>query len=156
MIAHMHHIGMVISNTFDVDDVDPAIKAGLDWAVMNCLKQRMLGKMPTMAKIVNGWLMNTDAIGVYGSSQLLSQVGKCGYGWPGSKSTQRFHLSTQECGRCQWPAHEWCLATTMYCTLKERKSHPWKPSGPLQCMMLKASRWPTQLITLPLAGDPER
>jgi hypothetical protein len=70
MIAHMHHIGMVISNSFDVDDADPAIKAGLDWAVMNGLKQRMLGKMPTMAKIVNGWLMNTDAIGVYGNYYL--------------------------------------------------------------------------------------
>jgi hypothetical protein len=70
MIAHMHHIGMVISNSFDVDDVDPAIKGGLDWAVMNGLKRRMLDKMPTMAKNVNGWLMNTDAIRVYGNYYL--------------------------------------------------------------------------------------
>jgi hypothetical protein len=85
--------------TFDVDDTDPAIKAstrigsgGDEQPQASKCWTKFL--RTTMAKIVNGWQMKTDA-GCWGLWQLLSQVGDCGYGWPGHKSTQRFHLSAQ-------------------------------------------------------------
>jgi hypothetical protein len=49
------------------------VKAGLERAVVDGLKL-MEAKLPTLAKVVNGWQMNTDTMGVYGNFYLKRAI----------------------------------------------------------------------------------
>lgn len=72
-IARLKRIGIEPGKRFDFDKASPAVKAGLERAVVDGLKQ-MTGKAPTLARVVNGWQMNTDAIGVYGNFYLKRAI----------------------------------------------------------------------------------
>jgi hypothetical protein len=66
MIARMKHIGLEPGKSFDgskvsADALSKGAAAGL---------KLMQDKMPTIARVTNGWQMNTDTMGVYGNYYL--------------------------------------------------------------------------------------
>ncbi len=73
ILARMKRIGIEPGKSFDIDTLDPAIKQGLDSAPADAQKL-MEWKMPTLARVVNGWSMNTDTMGVYGNYYLKRAI----------------------------------------------------------------------------------
>ena len=73
ILAQMQRIGIERGKSFDIDKVDPAIKAGLETAPEDALKL-MAWKVPSLARVVNGWSMNTDTMGVYGNYYLKRAI----------------------------------------------------------------------------------
>jgi hypothetical protein len=78
IIAQMKRIGIEPGKSFDLDKVDPAIKKGLERAPKGA-QELMRWKVATLARVVNGWSMNTDTMGVYGNYYLkramVTQIG---------------------------------------------------------------------------------
>ncbi|HIK46314.1 MAG TPA: DUF1254 domain-containing protein [Leptolyngbyaceae cyanobacterium M65_K2018_010] len=72
-IARLGRLGFVPGQSFDFDSAAPAVKAGLEQAVVDGLKL-MYAKLPTLARVVNGWQMNTDTMGVYGNYYLKRAI----------------------------------------------------------------------------------
>src|SRR6201992_384263 len=59
ILAQMKRIGIEPGKGFDITKVEPAIKAALEAAPEEALKL-MAWKIPTIARVANGWSMNTD------------------------------------------------------------------------------------------------
>lgn len=78
IIALMKRIGIEPGKSFNMAAVDPKVRAALD-TVPAAAQELMKWKLPTLARIVNGWSMNTDTMGVYGNYYLkraiFSQIG---------------------------------------------------------------------------------
>jgi hypothetical protein len=78
IIAQLKRIGFEAGKSFDLDKADPAVKKGLDNAP-EAAQALMAWKMASLARVANGWSMNTDTMGVYGNYYLkramVSQVG---------------------------------------------------------------------------------
>src|SRR5262249_51952231 len=78
IIARLKRIGFEPGKSFDLDKADPVVKAGLEGAP-EAAQQLMQWKIPTMARVADGWSMNTDTMGVYGNYYLkramIAQVG---------------------------------------------------------------------------------
>ncbi len=68
-IARLRRIGIEPGKSFDFSKADPVVKAALERAIVDGLK-RIKEFVPTMARVVNGWQMNTDTMGVYGNHYL--------------------------------------------------------------------------------------
>jgi hypothetical protein len=66
-------IGLHAGESFEWDNLDPAIQETLNQVPAEALKS-MQAKLPTMAKVVNGWQMNTDTMGVYGDYYLKRAI----------------------------------------------------------------------------------
>lgn len=73
ILAQVKRIGIERGKSFDMTKVDPAIKAGLDTAPADALKL-MAWKVASLARVANGWSMNTDTMGVYGNYYLKRAV----------------------------------------------------------------------------------
>ena len=73
ILAQMRRIGIWPGKSFDIDKVDPAIKAGLATAPEEALKL-MAWKLSSIARVANGWSMNTDTMGVYGNYYLKRAI----------------------------------------------------------------------------------
>jgi hypothetical protein len=73
IIAEMQRIGIERGKSFDIDKVGPAIKAGLETAPEDAQKL-MAWKINSLARVVNGWSMNTDTMGVYGNYYLKRAI----------------------------------------------------------------------------------
>jgi hypothetical protein len=73
ILAQMTKIGIERGKSFDIDKVDPAIKAGLATVPEDGLKL-MAWKVASLARAVNGWSMNTDTMGVYGNYYLKRAI----------------------------------------------------------------------------------
>jgi Protein of unknown function (DUF1214) len=73
ILTQMQRIGIVPGESFGIDKVDPAIKAGLQTAPEDALAL-MAWKMATIARVLNGWSMNTDTMGVYGNYYLKRAI----------------------------------------------------------------------------------
>ncbi len=73
IFAQMQRIGIERGKSFDIDKVDPAIKAGLETAPADAQKL-MAWKSAGLARIANGWSMNTDTMGVYGNYYLKRAI----------------------------------------------------------------------------------
>ena len=73
ILAQMQRIGIERGKSFDIDKVDPTIKAGLETAPEDALKL-MAWKVASLARVVNGWSMNTDTMGVYGNYYLKRAI----------------------------------------------------------------------------------
>src|SRR5260370_27586836 len=58
--------GMEPGKSLDFDKIDPAVKKALQLAP-KAAQQLMAWKVPTLARVANGWAMNTDTMGVYGN-----------------------------------------------------------------------------------------
>jgi hypothetical protein len=69
MIARLKRIGFEVGKSFDLSKADPAIQKGLENAPEDAQKL-MAWKVPTLARVTNGWGMNTDTMGVYGNYYL--------------------------------------------------------------------------------------
>jgi hypothetical protein len=69
IIARMRRLGIECGKSFDLAKADAASKRGLERALADGLKV-MQTKLPTIARVVNGWSMNTDTMGVYGNYYL--------------------------------------------------------------------------------------
>ena len=78
IIARMKRIGIEPGKSFDIDRVDPVIKKALESAP-EAAQKAMAEKLPTIARVENGWQMNTDTMGVYGTyylkRALVAQLG---------------------------------------------------------------------------------
>jgi hypothetical protein len=78
MIAQLRKIGIEVGKSFDLDNVEPVVRKALESAPGEA-QQLMAWKTPTMARVANGWSMNTDTMGVYGNYYLkraiVAQVG---------------------------------------------------------------------------------
>ena len=73
ILAQMKRIGIERGKSFDIEKLDPAIKAGLETAPADGLKL-MVWKVQSLARVVNGWSMNTDTMGVYGNYYLKRAI----------------------------------------------------------------------------------
>ena len=73
IIAQMKRIGIEPGKSFDFDKLDPAVKKALESAPEEA-QRLMTWKMATIARVANGWSMNTDTMGVYGNYYLKRAV----------------------------------------------------------------------------------
>ena len=73
IIAQMKQIGIEPGKSFDIDKLDPAVRKALESAPEDAQKL-MAWKVPTLARVVNGWSMNTDTMGVYGNYYLKRAI----------------------------------------------------------------------------------
>jgi hypothetical protein len=73
IIARMRRIGIEPGDSFDIAKADAAVKSALERAVPDALKA-MKAKIPTLARVVNGWQINTDTMGVYGNFYLKRAI----------------------------------------------------------------------------------
>ena len=69
----MKRIGIEPGKSFDIDKLDPPCKKALDAAPGDAQKL-MEWKMATLARVANGWSMNTDTMGVYGNYYLKRAI----------------------------------------------------------------------------------
>jgi hypothetical protein len=78
IVARMKKIGIEVGKSFDVGKLDPTVQKAVEGAPQDGQKL-MAWKLPTLARVANGWSMNTDTVGVYGNYYLkraiLSQQG---------------------------------------------------------------------------------
>jgi hypothetical protein len=78
IIARLKRVGFEAGKSFDLDKADPAVKKALE-GVPEAAQKLMAWKMPTLARVANGWSMNTDTMGVYGNyylkRALVAQLG---------------------------------------------------------------------------------
>jgi hypothetical protein len=68
-IARLERIGIEPGKSFAFERLDPSVQQALEKAATDGL-QGMYAKLPTFARVVNGWQMNTDTMGVYGNYYL--------------------------------------------------------------------------------------
>ena len=73
IVARMRRIGIEPGKSFDLGKADAAVVRGLERAAPDALKN-MREKIPTLARVVNGWQMNTDTMGVYGNYYLKRAI----------------------------------------------------------------------------------
>ena len=73
IIARLKRIGIEPGKNFDYARLDPIVQQALDKAATDGLKA-MYAKLPTLARVVNGWQMNTDTMGVYGDYYLKRAI----------------------------------------------------------------------------------
>ena len=78
IIAQLTKIGIEPGKSFDMSKVDPVIQRGLDDARHDA-QMLMAWKVRSLARVANGWSMNTDTMGVYGNYYLkraiVAQIG---------------------------------------------------------------------------------
>ena len=78
IIAQMKRIGIEPGKSLDFDKLDPVVQKALASAPKEA-QELMTWKVATLARVVNGWSMNTDTMGVYGNYYLkraiIAQVG---------------------------------------------------------------------------------
>jgi hypothetical protein len=68
-ISRLKRLGIEPGKSFDLDKAAPEVKAALEKAPADALAL-LKEKAPTFARVVNGWQMNTDTMGVYGDYYL--------------------------------------------------------------------------------------
>ena len=73
IIARLKRIGFEAGQSFDLDKADPAVKKALESAPADG-QALMAWKIPTLARVANGWSMNTDTMGVYGNYYLKRAI----------------------------------------------------------------------------------
>jgi hypothetical protein len=73
MLAQLKRIGIEAGKSFNMDALDPQIQAALQ-TVPQDAQALMTWKVPTLAREVNGWSMNTDTMGVYGNYYLKRAI----------------------------------------------------------------------------------
>ncbi len=69
----MKQLGIEPGKSFDAAKLDPQVKKAIDGAP--AAGQRLMAwKVPTLARVVNYWSMNTDTMGVYGNYYLKRAI----------------------------------------------------------------------------------
>ena len=72
-IARLKQIGIEPGKGFDAGSLSPETRSALERGAAAGLKL-MGDKLPTLARIANGWQMNTDTMGVYGDYYLKRAI----------------------------------------------------------------------------------
>jgi hypothetical protein len=72
-VARLKRIGIEPGRSFAFERLDSGTQKALDKAAKDGLKD-MHAKIPTLARVVNGWQMSTDTIGVYGNYYLKRAI----------------------------------------------------------------------------------
>jgi hypothetical protein len=67
------YLGIEVGKSFEIDRADPTVKRALE-RVPQAAQVLMRWKTPTLARVVNGWSMNTDTMGVYGNYYLKRAI----------------------------------------------------------------------------------
>jgi len=73
IIAQLRKIGIEPGRSFDMAKLDPTTQNALAGAPEEAQKL-MAWKVPTLARVANGWSMNTDTMGVYGNYYLKRAI----------------------------------------------------------------------------------
>ena len=73
IVAQMKKIGIEPGKSFDFDKLDPAVRQALSTAPEDA-QALMAWKVATLARVANGWSMNTDTMGVYGNYYLKRAI----------------------------------------------------------------------------------
>ena len=73
IVAQMKRIGIEPGKSFDLSKVDPIVQKGLE-TVPQDAQALMAWKVKTLARVANGWSMNTDTMGVYGNYYLKRAI----------------------------------------------------------------------------------
>jgi hypothetical protein len=73
ILARMKRIGLEPGKSFDLANLDPTVRSALERVAPAALKE-MQDKVATMTRVVNGWQMNTDTMGVYGNYYLKRAI----------------------------------------------------------------------------------
>ena len=73
IIAQMKRIGIERGKSFDLSKLDPIVQKALTTAP-EAAQQLMQWKLATLARVANGWSMNTDTMGVYGNYYLKRAI----------------------------------------------------------------------------------
>jgi len=73
LIYRLRRLGIEPGKRFDFDKLDNSIQTTLEKAAVDSLAM-MKEKLPTLAKVVNTWQMNTDTMGVYGNYYLKRAI----------------------------------------------------------------------------------
>ena len=73
IVARMKRISIEPGKSFDMSKVDPVMKKALEDAPA-AAQNLMAWKLPTIARVVNYWSMNTDTMGVYGNYYLKRAI----------------------------------------------------------------------------------
>jgi hypothetical protein len=66
ILTRMKVVGIEVGKTFDISKLDPTVQRALESAPQAGQKL-VVWKLPTLARVANGWGMNTDTVGVYGN-----------------------------------------------------------------------------------------
>jgi hypothetical protein len=73
IVAQMKRIGIEPGKSFDMSRAEPAVRKALESAP-EAAQQLMKWKIPSLARVANGWSMNTDTMGVYGNYYLKRAI----------------------------------------------------------------------------------
>jgi hypothetical protein len=73
IVARMKKIGIEPGKTFDFNKLDPIAKTAIEGAPAEA-QALMTWKLATLARVANGWSMNTDTMGVYGNYYLKRAI----------------------------------------------------------------------------------
>lgn len=74
IVAQMHRIlGLIAGESFAPTQADAAVQTAIEQAPAAGLR-RMNAKLPTLARVVNDWQLNTDTMGVYGTYYLKRAI----------------------------------------------------------------------------------
>ncbi len=73
MVERIKRIGLEPGKSFSWESLDPAVREVLS-QVPGAAVKAMLAKIPAMARVVDGWQMNTDTMGVYGDFYLKRAI----------------------------------------------------------------------------------
>ena len=73
ILARMKRIGFEAGKNFDAAALPPALQQAYEKAPAEAMKA-MLAKLPTLARVANGWQMNTETMGVYGNYYLKRAI----------------------------------------------------------------------------------
>jgi hypothetical protein len=73
ILARLKRIGIEPGKSFDLEKLDPALRDALAQAPAEAQKL-MAWKQPTIARVANGWSINTDTMGAYGNYYLKRAI----------------------------------------------------------------------------------
>jgi len=73
IVARMKQIGIEPGESFNFENLDPTIRDAIR-SVPELAQKLMISKLPTVARVVNGWQINTDTVGVYGNYYLKRAI----------------------------------------------------------------------------------
>ena len=73
IVARMRRLGLEPGKSFDFDEADPSVQRALAEGAADGLRAMEI-KAASLAPVVNGWQMNTDAMGVYGTDYLKRAI----------------------------------------------------------------------------------
>ena len=135
IIVQMKKIGIEPGKNFDIGKVDPAIQRGLDSAPHDAQKL-MAWELATIARVANGWSMNTDTMGVYGNYYLkrviVTQLGR-EQTFPRTLSTRSTYSTVG--------ANLWTERTSTRSTSIRVPLLPLMPSGRSRSTTKTVSKW---------------